>query len=484
VDYTDLTALAPLIAIALVAVLVLLVLSVRRNHRVVAATALVGLVLTGLSSSLAVPLMPRQVTPLLIIDSYSLFYFGLLLAAAVLVGLLAFSYLEQRREHREEFYVLLVIATLGAMVLVASNHFISLFLGLEVLSVGIYGLVAYLRSGPQAAEAGIKYLILAGASSAFLIFGMALIYAQTGTMQFGEVASALQGGVNLGLMLPGLALMMTGVGFKLALVPFHMWTPEVYQGAAAPVTAFVATVSKGGMLALVLRFFGEFKELDLGPIVSMFALIAIASMLAGNLLALLENNVKRILAYSSIAHLGYVLVALLAGRQAEQGALAAEAVTFYLVAYFISTLGAFGVVTVLSDPDREAEQIEDYRGLFWRRPWLATLLTAALLSLAGIPLTVGFLGKFYVVAAGVGAAEWALVIFLVLGSAIGLFYYLRLVVVMFSQLPETEAEESWPRPPGLWAGAGLALLILALSIVWLGVYPTHLSDLIQACGLS
>ncbi len=171
-----------------------------------------------------------------------------------------------------------------------------------------------------------------------------------------------------------------------------------------------------------------------------------------------------------------MLVALLSG-----GVLAAEAVTFYLVAYFISTLAAFGVVTALSDSDREAEHLEDYRGLFWRRPWLAALLTATLLSLAGIPLTVGFLGKFYVVAAGVSAAHWALVIVLVVASAIGLFYYLRLVVVMFSELPDTEAERSWPRPTRLWAGAGLALAILAVSIVWLGVYPAHLSELIQAC---
>ncbi len=475
-DYTDLTALAPLIVTAFVAVLIVVVLSVRRVHRVVLGVTLVGLVLAGLSIMLAVPLAPRQVTVLLIIDSYSLFYFGLLLAAAVVVSLLAFSYLEQRRENREEFYVLLVIATVGAMVLVASNHFVSLFLGLEVLSIGIYGLIAYLRNTPFAVEAGIKYLILAGASSAFLVFGMALIYGQTGSMQFGAMAAKLSGDVHLGLVLPGLALMVTGVGFKLAVVPFHLWTPEVYQGAPTPVTAFIATVSKGGMLALLLRFFTEFEALDLGPILLAFALIAIASMLAGNLLALLENNVKRLLAYSSIAHVGYVLVAMLAG-----GGLAAEAVTFYLVAYFVSTLAAFGVVTVLSDRDREAEQIEDYRGLFWRRPWLAALLTVSLLSLAGIPLTAGFLGKFYVIAAGVGAAQWALVIVLVAGSAIGLFYYLRWVVVMFGQLPTSEAQWSWPRPQALWGGAGLALAALAVSILWLGVYPAHLSGLIQAC---
>jgi NADH-quinone oxidoreductase subunit N len=480
VDYTDFKALAPLIVIAFAAVVVLLVMSVRRHHRLAAGLALAGMVLAAGAIRTAAPIAPHEVGTLLIIDNFSLFYFGLLLGAAVVVGLLGFSFLELRcMDNREEFYVLLLVSVLGAMVLVASKHFVALFLGLEVLSVGLYGLIAYIRGSARSAEAGLKYLILAGASSAFLIFGMALIYAQTGTMEFGPIAEKLKGESDLGLVLPGLALMVTGVGFKLALVPFHMWTPEVYQGAPAPVTAFVATVSKGAMLAVLLRFFAEFDGLDTGAIQSVFALIAIASMLVGNLLALLEDNVKRILAYSSIAHLGYVLVAFL-----STGPLGIEAVTFYLVAYFISTLAAFGVLTVLSDPDREAEMIEDYRGLFWRRPWLAGLLTATLLSLAGIPLTVGFLGKFYVVVAGVEADKWALIIVLVIGSAIGLFYYLRLVVVMLSQVPATEAERTWPRPSGLWAGAGVALVILAVAIVWLGVYPTALSKLIQNCAPS
>ncbi len=468
-------ALSPLIATALVAVVVLLVMSVRRHHGVAASITLFGLGLAGAAIPSAASVAPLQVTPLLIVDGYALFFVGLLLATSFITVLLSFSYLEQRKENREEFYVLLLVATLGAMVLVASSHFVSLFLGLEILSVAIYVLVAYLRSSPRCVEAGLKYLILAGASSAFLIFGMALVYAELGTMEFAPMAARLTGADGLGLALGGLALMVTGIGFKLALVPFHMWTPDVYQGAPAPVTAFVATVSKGAMFALLLRYFAGLATVDLGPILLVFSVIAVASMLVGNLLALLQDNVKRLLAYSSIAHLGYLLVALLAG-----GDLAAEAVTFYLVAYFITTLAAFGTVTLLSDAEREAEHFDDYRGLFWRRPWVATLLTATLLSLAGIPLTAGFVGKFYVVAAGVEEGLWTLVIALVIGSAIGLFYYLRLVVVMFDRVPESDAEMSWPRPARVWPSAALALGVLALSLLWLGVYPSPLMDLIQA----
>ena len=471
----ELFALSPLIAIALVAVVVLMVMSVRRHHGVAATITLVGIGLAGASIPIAASVAPLQVTPLLIVDGYALFFIGLLLATSFVTVLLSFSYLDQRQENREEFYALLLVATLGAMVLVASRHFVSLFLGLEILTVAIYVMVAYLRSNLPCIEAGIKYLILAGASSAFLIFGMALIYAELGTMEFGPMATVLEGADSLGLALGGLALMVTGIGFKLALVPFHMWTPDVYQGAPAPVTAFVATVSKGAMFALLLRYFAGLETVDFGPILLVFSVIAVASMLVGNLLALLQDNVKRLLAYSSIAHLGYLLVALLAG-----GELAAEAVTFYLVAYFITTLAAFGAVTMLSDAEREAERFEDYRGLFWRRPWMAALLTATLLSLAGIPLTAGFVGKFYVLAAGVEEDLWTLVSVLVLGSAIGLFYYLRLVVVMFDRAPERDAEMSWPRPSRVSPSAALALGALALSLVWLGVYPSPLMDLIQS----
>lgn len=468
---TQLLALSPLIVTALTAVLVMLVVSFKRQHHLAAAVTVAGLVVAGAMIPYAADMGVQQVGPLLIVDGYTLFYAGLLLAVVAAVVLLAFHYLEQRQENKEEFYILLLVATLGAMVMVASSHFASLFLGLEILSVGIYVLIAYLRQGRQAVEAGLKYLILAGASSAFLVFGMALVYAQLGTMELSAMARELNGADGLGLVLPGLALMVVGIGFKLAVVPFHLWTPDVYQGAPAPVTAFVATVSKGGMFALILRYFAQLHHQDMGPVLLVFAVMAVASMLAGNLLALFSDNVKRILAYSSIAHLGYLLVAFLAG-----GALGAEAVTFYLVAYFITTLAAFGVVTVMSDGQREADQIGDYRGLFWRRPWLATLFTAALLSLAGIPLTAGFVGKFYVVAAGVDAARWGLVTVLILGSAIGLFYYLRIVVAMLSTAKATETASA----PKVYFAGGLALLVLGVSLVWLGVYPTPLVDLIVA----
>jgi NADH-quinone oxidoreductase subunit N len=457
--------------VAATSVIVMLATTVNRSH----ALAL-GLTLAGLAGAFVSVFFGhfRQVTTLLVIDSYALFFMGLIVAASFTVALLAYGYLAQREGNREEFYVLILVATLGAMVLAASTHFASFFLGLEILSVALYALISYLHGRALPVEAGIKYLVLAAASAAFLLFGMALIYADLGTMDFARMAERLASSVavNPTLLLPGIILIVTGIGFKLALVPFHMWTPDVYEGAPAPVTAFVATVSKGGMFALLLRYFHQSGAHSFSPVFLVISIIAVASMFAGNLLALLQNNVKRILAYSSIAHMGYLLVAFQIGGSLGEGAAA-----FYLVAYFVMTLGAFGVVTLLSERQRDADLLDDYRGLFWRRPALALVFTAMLLSLAGIPLTAGFVGKFYIVAAGASAGAWALILILVTTSTIGLFYYLRVVVVLFQQPAASDVvHEPIPRRA---PGATLVLAALTVILVWLGVYPTPLLRAIQ-----
>ncbi len=449
----------------------MLIVALRRNH--VLTMALTLLADAGAFALLFVALrrVPHQVAALVVMDGYSLFYMGLIFAASFIVAMLSYNYLERHREQREEFYLVLLLATFGSAVLVASTHFASFFLGLEILSVSLYVLIAYQRSSELSIEAGVKYLILAAASSAFLLFGMALTYADLGTMELARISLLIGGKALSTLVLSGLAMMIVGIGFKLAVVPFHMWTPDVYEGAPAPVTAFIATVSKGGMFALLLRYFSRLGLHYSGSLFLLFAIIAIVSMLVGNLLALLQTNVKRILAYSSIAHLGYLLVAFLAG-----GSTGTAAVTYYLVAYFVTMLAAFGVVTVLS-VEKEADAMVDYEGLFWQRPWLAVVFAAALLSLAGIPLTAGFVGKFYVIAAGVGSSLWSLVLILVVSSGIGLFYYLRIVVAMYKDAPR----EGRITTPSLSLTGSVALATLTLLLFWLGIYPVTLIHTVQWC---
>ncbi len=481
VSWIGLYALSPVIALSIAAVVVMLVSAWDRRHHTVALLTLAGLIGAAVLIPVAIRAVPQQVTELVVVDRYALFFLSLILIAGFATTVLAHTYLEARRERLgaallPEFYILLLLAVTGAAVVVVSAHFAAFLLGLEILAMALFGMVAYPTYAERSLEAGIKYLVLAGLSSALLLFGMALVYAKVGIMAFGPMADALVllAEVNEPLVMMGMAFILAGIGFKLSFVPFHMWTPDVYEGAPAPATAFLATVSKGAVFALLLRWFLEVELFRYEPVVLALTLVAVATMLAGNLLALLQDNVKRLLAYSSIAHLGYLLVALLSAGQ-----LAVEAVGYFLVAYFVTTMGAFGVVSLLSSngSQRDADHFDDYQGLFWQRPWLAGIFTIMLLSLAGIPLTVGFVGKFYLFAAGVNAALWVLILTMAVGSAIGLFYYLRLVAVMY-QLPVPEAPPA--APPARALGSTLLLAVLTVLLLWFGVYPSALIDVIRA----
>jgi len=467
----DLIALSPFIMLSITIIVIMLAISLRRSHLLTVILTLSGLALTLASISGALCTVPRDVTLLIRIDNYALFFLGLIVIGTFAIAALSFSYFEGRSGEREEFYLLLLLATLGAMVLTAATHFASLFLGIELLSVSLYALIAYHRHSLRSTEAGVKYLILAAASSAVLLFGMALIYAETGSMTFTHIASRIGVSGTYGLPLTaGLAMVLAGLGFKLAVVPFHLWTPDVYEGAPAPITAFVATISKGAVFAVLLRIFTSIDIHERPALLLIMSVVAMASMFVGNLLALQQNNIKRILAYSSISHLGYLLVTLLAS-----GPLAIAAAAFYLVAYFITTIGAFGVVSMVSGKDRDADRREDYQGLAWRRPWLAAVFCAMLFSLAGIPLTAGFVGKFYVVGAGAESSLWPLVVVLVINSAIGLFYYLRIIAALFER---TEGQAAQTAAPVTRLGNAVLACLMAL-LIWLGVYPGPMIEIIK-----
>jgi NADH-quinone oxidoreductase subunit N len=471
----DFFALGPLIMLTLTTAVVMLQIAVRRHHGLTLILSLVGLAATLACLPAAGRWSPGRVTILMTVDGVALFFIGLIVIATAATALLSYDYLNRLGGHREEFYLLLLMAALGGCVLAMSRHFASFFIGLEILSIALYAMIAYPRKRAQSVEAGIKYLILAAASAAFLLFGMALIYMDTGSLDFARMAAPLASltGPEARLFLfSGAAMLVVGIGFKLALVPFHMWTPDVYQGAPAPVTGFVATVSKTALVALLLRLFAGVDLPHSAVLFWIFGLVAVASMVGGNLLALLQHRVKRILAYSSIAHMGYLLVAFLAG-----GPMAMAAVAFYMVAYTITTLGAFGIICVLSHKDGDADELTDFTGLFFRHPWLAGLLIALLLSLAGIPLTVGFMGKFYLVAAGLHRPLWWLVIILLLTSGISLFYYLRIVVVLFNRPDESLAPS--PLSASIGVSGGVVLTISAVLLIWLGIQPGSLMALIQ-----
>ena len=484
-------ALSPILFTSAAIVAVMLSIAIKRDHfwNVTAGIAFGNLAWIAVAVLFFGPLvlpesipaiLPLQITPLLVVDNYALFYFGIIIVCTLACATLLQGYLEGYSGNKEEMYLLLALAALGGMVLVASCHFASFFIGLELLSIPLYAMIAYPHRSKRSLEAGLKYLVLSAAASAFILFGMALIYAQVGNLSFAAIGAFMaHPGPVPGVVTLGGAMLLVGIGFKLSLVPFHLWTPDVYEGAPAPVTSFLATASKTAVFAVLLRYYVEARGYEDGDLIQVLTVLAILSMIIGNVLALLQNNVKRMLAYSSIAHFGYCLVGLIAS-----GPLAVEAVGAYLITYVVTTLGVLGVVTLISSPynnDGDADELEDYRGLFWRRPYISSILTALLLSLAGIPVTAGFVGKFYVIAAGVDAKQWWLLGAVVLGSAIGLFYYLRLMIVMFMDRDRQQRFEA-PLNWGLQTGGAMVLAVTLASFV-LGLYPQPFIEIIQLAPL-
>ncbi len=474
----DFTSLLPLLVIAAGIVVLMMQIAFFRQGALSWLLCCGTLLLTALSIAPASQ-VPAQVTPLIAADSYSLFFTAVVVLAALFTALLSREYLEHRKGENEEFYLLLLLATSGAVVLVQATHLASLLLGLELLGVALYALIAYPERSEQSLEAAIKYLVLSGAASAILLFGFALMYAVLGTLSFTEIGQRLAE-VSLHehavLITVATAMVFAGIAFKLSLVPFHMWTPDVYHGAPAPITGFLATVSKGAVFVAVMRLFLSAELYSYQGVITGLVVLAIASMLVGNLLALLQDNLKRLLAYSSIAHLGYLLIALILFSSLSR-ALAVEAASYYLVAYTVMTLAAFALVSIISNRgETEQDLIEDLKGLLWQRPFLATLLITALLSLAGIPLTAGFIAKFYIVTIGAAENTWLLLSALILGSGLGIYYYLRTIYVMTQK--REAADGTVVAKPSITAS--LVVVTLLILVLWLGIYPQQIMEYLHA----
>ncbi len=465
----DLLLMAPLLLCSVTAVMVMLAIAIRRHHGLTALIAVAGL---GAALASAVWLLREgssgAVTGLIFVDSVSLYFMALIAATTLGCAVLCAGYLDSYPGLREEAYILLLVAATGAMVLVSSAHLAAAFIGLELLSVPLYGLVAYTRNQRAALEAGIKYLVLSATASAFLLFGIALLYADSGTLSLIALGERNGGGP---MVLLGGGMLLVGLAFKLSLAPLHLWTPDVYQGAPAPVGAFLATVAKIAVFALVLRLLVAIPTAEVAAFQQLFLGLALLSILVGNLLALTETNLKRLLGYSSIAHFGYLLIAVVAKLAAGF-----EAILVYLALYAAATLGAFAVLAQVSRAgnERDVERLDDVRGLFWRRPTLAVIFALLMLSLAGIPMTAGFMGKFTLFTVGVQANLWLALAIMVIGSTIGVFYYLRVVVALFRRgVAVSEATAG----PARWAGS-LVIAVVAALTLGLGLYPQPIFDLV------
>ncbi len=454
----------------------LVVVGLFRGHRNATVTTVAGLIVTLGMLIVTMDAPAMTVLHLLRMDGFTALFNILFVIAALVTTLLGYRYLAGRRGELEEFYLLVLLATLGAMTMAGAIHFATFVLGLEILSISLYAMIAYPEEKHPPLEAALKYLVLSAVASTTILFGMALIYNATGSMFFHDAVVPTENKLLVHLRV-GQALLIAGIAFKLSLVPFHMWTPDVYQGAPAPVTGYVATVSKGAVFALLFRLSVDGDALT-GPVVFYsLSTFAVLSMLVGNLLALLQDNLKRLLAYSSIAHMGYLMVALIGVAYLPDTSFTTTTALVYLAGYVLMTLTAFGVVAILSSSSEgdDAQTGPQYRGLLWRHPLPAICLIVAMLSLMGMPLTVGFIGKFYLIAAGVQGALWVLLWALIIGSAISVYYYVRVIYL----LTLTDALEAYPHPARM--GLGLPVVVaLSAAVIVIGVYPTPLLEVIDS----
>ena len=389
----------------------------------------------------------------------------LLAVAATLV--LGRTYLEIRGLLKGEFLTLALFATLGMMVMISAHHFITLFLGLELLALAQYAMVALQRDSARATEAAMKYFVLGALSSGLLLYGMSMIYGATGSLELTRVALAIeQGNARNILAVFGLVFVVAGVAFKLGVAPFHMWIPDVYEGAATPTTLFVGAAPKLAAFAFIMRLLANGLAGMTADWTQMLVVLAIASMALGNIVAIAQGNLKRMLAYSTIAHMGFLVLGLVAGN--DNGYSSA---LFYVIAYVLMTLGSFGMMLMLSRAGFEAENLEDFKGLNQKSKWYAFVMMVLMFSLAGLPPTVGFFAKLSVLQAVLEAGYTWLVVLAVLLSVVGAFYYLRIVKLMYMDPPAGEITLD-ARADARWvvSATGVATLIL-------GIVPAPLLDL-------
>jgi len=473
----QLLALMPLLTLSLSAFVLMIQASIKRDQGIALKITALGLVVSlwavGFASDYT------QSTTLLVVDNWSLFFTALILLASLITLWLCSDKFASEGERKEEFYLLLVLSVLGAVVLIQSSHMVGLLLGMELMGVALYAMIAFPERGLLPLEAAIKYLVPSACASAILLFGFALIYAATGDLSYSGIGTKIDSGLqqNPIVLVAGAAMVLAGLGFKLSVVPFHMWTPDVYEGAPTAITGYLATVSKGAVFVALTRLYMDGQLYLYASLTNALVVMALASMLVGNWLALRQQNIKRLLAYSSIAHFGYLLVVLIAYAGAFSASatnpLIEQSITFYLAAYIVTTLTAFAVVANVAGEDQSKSDLSAFEGLFWTRRIQACALTVAMLSFAGIPLTAGFIAKFYIINVSIESQLWLLLGTLVIGSAIAIYYYLRVVFAMTKvSLQETTASYQCSA-----RAEDLLALILLLSVLLLGTWPQPFIDL-------
>ena len=467
-----LSSIGPWLTLTIAAIVILLVdaFSPKGRKGIFPALALVALAVAAWQTHCLWGKSGTDFSRMVYLDNFAFFFYMIILLGASLTVLLSPHYLEEFGKNLGEYYALLLFATTGMLLMAASAHFIMIFLGLEIMSIAVYVLAGLFREDPRSNEAALKYLVLGAFASGFLLFGMAMLYgASGGTLYLNELAAKLTSYVTLTrpLTLLALALIIVGFGFKVASVPFHMWTPDVYEGAPTNVTAFMAVGVKAAAFAAFARVMFEVFPAFTVQWNMVLWVLAVATMTLGNVVAIAQTNIKRMLAYSSIAHAGYLMVALVAANQ-----LGAVSLLYYLLAYTLMNIGAFGVVILVGRKKDSYLNIYDYAGLGFQYPGLAAIMALFMFALAGVPPTAGFVGKFYIFSAAVKSGYIWLAILGVMNSLVSVYYYLRITVLMYMRPAEADLG-----PIPFTKGVTFAVVLTAVGVLAIGIFPGFLYNL-------
>ncbi len=467
---TDLMTNSPVMTLTATGLLLILIESTKSMRaKITFGVGIVGLAITGILACFHLNKEQPTYNGMLNAGGYGSYFTLIFVAAAILTFLLSKNYIERMGNNKGEYYILIVFATLGMMLMASANDLIIVFLGIELMSICLYILVGFFRTKDRSNESSIKYFLLGAFATGFLLYGIALVYGTSGTTNLTMIAQSFPTLAGNTMFIIGVALMIVAFSFKVAAVPFHMWAPDVYEGAPTTVTGFMSTGAKAAAFAVFVIVFDRTLGYSGGKINEVIAVIAAASMILGNVLAIAQTNVKRMLAYSSVAHAGYMLSGVAAANSEGQ-----SGVLFYLIAYLFMNLGAFGIVGIMEGEDEKNLNLDDYAGLSTQRPVLAMLMAVFMFSLAGVPPFGGFFGKYYVFLAAVKANMTWLAIVGVLTSLISAYYYLRLVVLMYFQDGKGDVSVK----PSL--AAMVAVCISALLILQLGLYPSAVVQLVQS----
>jgi len=468
----DLVSLAPVLVLSVFGIMVLVTdLFIGRDKSVLVFISLTGLLMGAISSLAKYNLPVHSFNGAYIVDHLSVFFTFIFCISSALAILVSVDFNKREGIKVGEYYSLILFCTVGMVLLASATDMIMIFLGIEIVSISLYVLAGIRRNDPKSNEAALKYFLLGAFATGFLLYGMTLLYGSTGSTKLVMIASAIRNGgvASEPLLLMGVVLLIIGLGFKVAAVPFHMWAPDVYQGAPTPVTAFMAVGPKAASLAAFYRIFSEAIP-QLSPSWEiLLCVVSVITMFVGNLGAIMQTNIKRLLAFSSVAHVGYLIIAIIA-----KNSLSSSALMFYMLTYAFMIFGTFGIVILLGRKGDENLEIENYSGLAYKHPVLALSMTIFLLSLGGLPPLAGFVAKFFVFSAALKEGFLILVIIAVLNSAVSLYYYLKVIVFMYMKDPVKEFDITL---------SPMTLFVIAISIfgtIQLGIFPDSIIALAQA----